>query len=77
MKSMVLMPQAVTAPSTRVRAVASFAAMTETYGALPTMTHVAAARACSDWSLMTNGNAIRQAKGLKSFGTRRLGETST
>lgn len=74
METMMLSPMAAVA-TTRRRAVSSYVHVPETFGALPTMaTH--ADHTCS-WSSMTTGNVIRQAKGLKAFGTRRLGETST
>lgn len=70
METMMLMPQAVAA-STRCRTLSSHVHVPETFGALPTT--AAAGHVCT-WSYATDGNAIRQAKGLKAFGTRRLGE---
>ena len=75
METMTLMPQAVVATAARHRALApSYVHVPETFGALPTM--AISGRDCT-WSSMTNGNAIRQAKGLKAFGTRRLGEMNS
>lgn len=75
METMMLMPQAVAATSTRRRAVSSYVHVPETFGALPTTAF--AGHVCT-WSSATNGNAIRQAKALKAIGYRRLGEmTST
>lgn len=75
MKSMTLMPMAVTATA-RPRALASHVASPETFGALPTMATYAH-RDCT-WSPKTLGTAIRQANGLfKANGTRRLWEPST
>lgn len=76
MKSMTLMPMAAVSAADRPRTLASYVHVPETFGALPSM----AARAHRDctWSPLTNGTAIRQAKGLfKANGTRRLWEPST
>lgn len=74
METMMLMPPAVAATSTRRRTVSSYVHVPVTFGALPTT--ASAGHACT-WSSATNGTAIRQAKGLKAFGSRRLGETPT
>ena len=73
METKMLMPQAVAATSRR-RAVSSYVHVPMTFGALPTT--ASAGHVCT-WSSATNGNAIRQAKALKAFGTRRLGEMHT
>ena len=76
MDTMTAMPQVLTATSTR--RVASFErAMsfdrTATFGTMPSMA-APSGHDCS-WSHKANAFAIRT--GLKAYGTRRLGETST
>ena len=77
METMILTTPAVAAAaaSTRRRTVSSYVHVPETFGALPSMAAIAG-HVCT-WSPMTDANAIRQAKALKAFGTRRLGESST
>ena len=71
METMTAMPNAVTATSTR-RA-ASFVRVRATFGTMPSMAALSG-HDCS-WSHKANAFAIQT--GLKAYGTRRLGETST
>ena len=76
METMMLMPPAVAATSSARHAIPSYVIVPETFGALPTMA-ASAGHVCT-WSLTTYGNETHQAaKGIKSFGTRRLVEKPT